>query len=136
MSKVVVGADSLDGYLTEKDLAYLDRMDGLYARAMDSFKILAAGGFSSALANEEKKVIEIYNEMGHVMQEICKEAPGIKVYSFETEEQSHAEASRVIAKLRDIKTGIRIRILHARASEMLFRLAYNRNHSENKTILW
>ena len=100
MSKVVLGADSLDGFLTEKDQNYLARMDGLYERAMDSFKILAAGGFSSALANEEKKVVDIFNDMGHIMQEICKEAPGIKVYSFETDEQSHAEASRVIAKLR------------------------------------
>ena len=136
MSKVVLGADSLDGYLTDKDQNYLARMDGLYARAMDSFKILAGGGFSSALANEEKKVIDIYNEMGHIMQEICKEAPGIKVYSFETEEQSHAEASRVIAKLRDIKTGHNEFVYYTqRAYEMLFRLAYNRNHSDNKNYL-
>ena len=136
MSKVVLGADSLDGYLTEKDQAYLARMDGLYARAMDSFKILAAGGFSSALANEEKKVIDIYNEMGHIMQEICKEAPGIKVFSFETEEQSHAEASRVIAKLRDIRTGHNEFVYYTqRAYELLFRLAYNMNHSDNKNYL-
>lgn len=136
MSKVVLGAESLDGYLTEKDQNYLARMDGLYARAMDSFKILAAGGFSSALANEEKKVIDIYNEMGHIMQEICKEAPGIKVYSFDTEEESHAEASRVIAKLRDIRTGHNEFVYYTqRAYEMLFRLAYNRNHSENKNFL-
>ena len=70
------------------------------------------------------------------MQEICKEAPGIKVYSFETEEQSPADASRVIAKLRDIRTG-RSEFLYytQRAFEMLFRLAYNRNHSDNKNYL-
>ncbi|HNQ96679.1 MAG TPA: uracil phosphoribosyltransferase [Treponemataceae bacterium] len=136
MGRVVLGADSLDGYLTDKDTSYLSRMDVLYARAMESFKILAAGGFSSTLANEEKKVIDIFNEMGHVMQEICKEAPGIKVYSFETEEQSHAEASRVIAKLRDIRTGHKEFVYYTqRAYEMLFRLAYNRNHSDNKNYL-
>ena len=53
MSKVVLGADSLDGYLTEKDQSYLSRMDTLLWQY--SFKILAAGGFSSTLANEEKK---------------------------------------------------------------------------------
>jgi len=136
MSKVVLGADSLDGYLTEKDQSFLARMDSLYARAMDSFKILAAGGFSSTLANEEKKVIDIYNEMGHVMQDICKVAPGIKVYSFETEETSHAEASRVIAKLRDIRTGHNEFVYYTqRAYEMLFRLAYTGNHSDNKNYL-
>ena len=134
MSKVVLGADSLDGYLTESDIGYLSRMDGLYARAMDSFKILAVGGFSSTLANEEKKVIEVFNEMGHIMQEICKQAPGIKVFSFETEEQSHAEASRVIAKLRDIRTGHNEFVYYTqRAYEMLFRLAYNRNYLVVKT---
>ena len=51
MSKIVLGADSLDGYLTESDIGYLSRMDTLYARAMESFKILAVGGFSSTLAN-------------------------------------------------------------------------------------
>src|SRR5574344_1686470 len=126
MSKVVLGAESLDGYLTEKDQNYLARMDGLYSRAMDSFKILAAGGFSSTLATEKKKVIDIYNEMGHIMQDICKEAPGIKVYSFETDEHSHAEASRVIAKLRDIKTGHNEFVYYTqRAYEMLFKLAFN-----------
>jgi uracil phosphoribosyltransferase len=136
MSKVVLGADSLDGYLTEKDQEYLARMDSLYERAMDSFKILAAGGFSSALANEEKKVVDIFNDMGHIMQEICKEAPGIKVYSFETDEQSHAEASRVIAKLRDIRTGHNEFVYYTqRAYEMLFKLAYNCDHSGSKNYL-
>jgi len=126
MSKVVLGADSLDGFL----------MDSLYARAMDSFKILAGGGFSATLANEEKKVIDIYNEMGHVMQDICKAAPQIKVYSFETDEQSHAEASRVIAKLRDIRTGHNEFVYYTqRAYEMLFRLAYTPNHSDTKNYL-
>ncbi len=136
MGKVVVGASALDGFLTEKDTAYLEKMDALYERAMDSFKVISAGGFSTSLANEEKKVIDIYNEMGHIMQDICQESPSIKVYSFETEEESHAEASRVIAKLRDIRTGHREFVYYIqRAYEMLFRLAFNQNHSENKNYL-
>jgi uracil phosphoribosyltransferase len=54
MGKVVLGADSLDGYLTEKDQSYLARMDGLYARAMDSFKILA-GVFQFGAGQRGKK---------------------------------------------------------------------------------
>jgi uracil phosphoribosyltransferase len=74
--------------------------------------------------------------MGHVMQDICKVAPGIKVYSFETEETSHAEASRVIAKLRDIRTGHNEFVYYTqRAYEMLFRLAYTGNHSDSKNYL-
>ncbi len=135
-NKIVLRAESLDGYLTEKDQMYLSKMDSLYERAMRSFKVIAAGGFSSTLANEEKKVIDVFNEMGHNMQEICKEVPGLKVFSFETEEGSHAEASRVIAKLRDIRTGHQEFIYYIqRAYEMLFKLAYTGNHSDNKNYL-
>ena len=104
-SKVILKAEALDGYLTEKDQDYLARMDAMYERALTSFSLISAGGFSSSIANEEKKVIDVFNEMGHLMQEICTEVPALKVFSFETEPSAHAEASRVIAKLRDIKTG-------------------------------
>ncbi len=135
-NKIVLRAESLDGYLTEKDQLYLSKLDSLYERAMRSFKVIGAGGFSSTLANEEKKVIDVFNEMGHNMQEICKEVPGLKVFSFETEEGSHAEASRVIAKLRDIRTGHQEFIYYIqRAYEMLFKLAYTGNHSDNKNYL-
>ncbi len=135
-NKIILKAESLDGYLTEKDQEYLSRMDKLYEKAQASFKVLSNGGFSSELANEEKKVIEVYNEMGQLMQEICKEVPGLKVFSFETEEESHAEASRVIAKLRDSKTSHQEFIYYSqRAYEMLFRLAYGGAHSESKNYL-
>lgn len=135
-SKVILRAEDLDGYLTEKDLDYLSQMDAMYDRAMKSFKVIAAGGFSSTLANEEKKVIDVFNEMGHLMQQICTEVPGLNVYSFVTEEESHAEASRVIAKLRDIRTGHNEFVYYTqRAYEMLFKQAYSGNHTDNKNYL-
>ena len=135
-SKVILRAEDLDGYLTEKDLDYLSQMDAMYDRAMKSFKVIAAGGFSSTLANEEKKVIDVFNEMGHLMQQICTEVPGLNVFSFVTPEESHAEASRVIAKLRDIRTGHNEFVYYTqRAYEMLFRLAYTGNHTDNKNYL-
>lgn len=135
-SKVILKAEDLDGYLTEKDQEFLSRLDSLYEEAMKSFKIISAGGFSSTIANEEKKIISLYNEMGQVMQEVCKEVPSLKVFSFETQEESHAEASRVIAKLRDVKTGHQEFLYYTqRAFEMLFKLAYTTNHSDNKNYL-
>ena len=111
-------------------------MDNLYAKAMDSFKIISSGGFSSTIANEEKKVIDVFNEMGHLMQKICDEVPGLNVFSFKTEEESHAEASRVIAKLRNTKTDHDEFVYYTqRAYEMLFRLAYTGGHSDNKNYL-
>ena len=135
-SKIILKAEDLDGYLTEQDNQYLAEMDNLYAKAMDSFKIISSGGFSSTLASEEKKVIDVFNEMGHLMQKICSEVPGLNVFSFETEEESHAEASRVIAKLRNPKTDHDEFVYYTqRAYEMLFRLAYTGGHSDNKNYL-
>ena len=135
-SKIILKAEDLDGYLTEQDNFYLQEMDNLYAKAMDSFKIISSGGFSSTIANEEKKVIEVFNEMGHLMQKICDEVPGLNVFSFKTEEESHAEASRVIAKLRNTKTDHDEFVYYTqRAYEMLFRLAYTGGHSDNKNYL-
>ena len=135
-SKVILKAEDLDGYLTEKDQEFLSRLDSLYDEAMKSFKVISSGGFSSTIANEEKKIISLYNEMGQVMQDVCKEVPSLKVFSFETQEESHAEASRVIAKLRDVKTGHQEFLYYTqRAFEMLFKLAYTTNHSDNKNYL-
>lgn len=135
-TKIILKAEDLDGYLTEADQAYLKEMDNLYAQAMESFKALDNGSFSSARAAEEKKIISVYNEMGHLMQTICANVPALKVYSFETEEESHAEASRVIAKLRDCRTDHHEFVYYTqRAYEMLFKMAYTGNHSDNKNYL-
>ncbi|ERJ93574.1 uracil phosphoribosyltransferase [Treponema lecithinolyticum] len=135
-SKVILKAEALDGYLTEKDQDYLARMDAMYERALTSFSLISAGGFSSSIANEEKKVIDVFNEMGHLMQEICTEVPALKVFSFETEPSAHAEASRVIAKLRDIKTGHNEFVYYCqRAYEMLFRMAFACDKTDHKNYL-
>ena len=135
-STVILKAEALDGYLTEKDQDYLAQMDAMYKRAMDSFNLISAGGFSSSIANEEKKIIDVFNEMGHLMQEICKEVPALKVFSFATEPSAHAEASRVIAKLRDIRTGHNEFVYYCqRAYEMLFRMAFAGNQTDNKNYL-
>ncbi len=135
-NKIILKAESLDGYLTEADQKYLKQMDTLYEKVLNSFKIIEAGGFSSTLATEEKKIISLFNEMGQLMQEICKQVPALKVFSFEAEKESHAEASRVIAKLRDIRTSHHEFLYYSqRAYEMLFRLAYTSGPSDNKNYL-
>jgi uracil phosphoribosyltransferase len=81
----------------------------------------------------EEKIIQGYDLMGHEMQKICEKHPNIKVYSFVTEETAHAEASRVIAKLRDINTDHQEFLYYSqRAYEMLFRMAYINQHTDKK----
>ena len=120
--KIILKAEDLDGYLTRQDLLDLERLDKMFKETMKSFDPV-----------DEQKIIEGYDKMGHAMQEICASHPNVRVYSFVTEEGAHAEASRVIAKLRDERTDHQEFMYYSqRAYEMLFRMAYTDQHSDKK----
>ncbi|MCR5401371.1 MAG: uracil phosphoribosyltransferase [Treponema sp.] len=120
--KIILKAEDLDGYLTDDDMKELNCLDSMFKETMKYFE-----------PKNEEKIIEGYDKMGHEMQKICSAHPNIKVYSFETEEGAHAEASRVISKLRDIKTSHQEFMYYSqRAYEMLFRMAYTDKHSDKK----
>ncbi|EGC77358.1 hypothetical protein [Treponema denticola] len=40
MGKVIMGAEALDGYLTEDDLRHLNEMNALYQEAIENFAVL------------------------------------------------------------------------------------------------
>ncbi len=124
--KIVLNAEDLDGYLTARDLDDLARLSKMYGEAMKNFSPL-----------DKAATIEHFDKMGQVMQEILREHPSIKVFSFETgEEGSHAEASRVISKLRNVETDTHEFIYYTqRAYEMLFRLAFTESHSKKKNYI-
>ncbi|MDP2790752.1 MAG: uracil phosphoribosyltransferase [Rectinemataceae bacterium] len=136
MNKVILKAEDLDGLLTEADKELLARMDGLYRQAMVSFNYLSSSPSEIGRQREEKNLTELYNTMGSLMQEICKKEPGIQVYSFATPAENHGEASRLIAKLRDVNTGRQEFVYYTqRAFEMLFKLAFGSAGSSNKNYL-
>ncbi len=136
MNKVILKAEDLDGLLTESDKELLARMDGLYRQAMVSFNFLSSASSVAEKKREEKNLTELYNAMGSLMQEICKKEPGIQVYSFATPAENHGEASRLIAKLRDVNTGRQEFVYYTqRAFEMLFKLAFGSASSSNKNYL-
>jgi uracil phosphoribosyltransferase len=135
VNKVILKAQDLDGLLTKNDNDYLAKMDSLYKRAMLSFNNLG-GASDSERHVEEAKLIELYNEMGMFMKEICVREPRIQVYSFSTPPESHAEVSRLIAKLRDEGTGRPEFVYYIqRAFELLFNLAFGGAGSTNKNYL-
>jgi len=112
--KIILKAEDLDGYLTQEDQDDLARLQDMYKDAMKNFEPV-----------NKDAIIKSFDEIGHEMQDICAKHPNIKVYSFVTEQGAHAEASRVISKLRDVKTGHEEFMYYSqRAYEMLFRLAY------------
>jgi len=120
MDKVILNANDLDGYLTDADKSNLNKMNALFDKALGFFPNVQKGQ-----KDAENSLISIYNEMGIFMQEICRQNPRLHVYSFITPHESHSEASRVIAKLRDINTDNNEFVYYIqRAYEMLFKLAW------------
>ncbi len=120
--KIVLKAEDLDGYLTKGDQDKITLLGEMYKEAMQYFD-----------PKDEEKIVGCFDRIGHELQKICKENSQIKVFSFETDEGSHAEASRVISKLRDVNTDHQEFVYYSqRAYEMLFRLAYTDQHADKK----
>lgn len=101
MNRIVLHASDLDGFLTEKDKASIDEIDNMYSGYLELCrKIENAEDKKEA----EKALVENARTTGHKLEEITRANPRIHVYSFETPQEQHGEASRIIAKLRNPKT--------------------------------
>lgn len=136
MSKLILKAQDLDGFLTAEDNDCIARMDAMYHTAMKSFDRISKAAPGDERRGEEAALIEQYNLMGTTMREICSHEPRIQVYSFVSPHESHGEASRLIAKLRDVRTGRQEFVYYIqRAFELLFNLAYGMAGSSNKNYL-
>lgn len=134
-NKIVLKAEALDGYLNNKDKANLDIMSDLYKRAMENYSDLEKYPVDSSQYKKAKEeVVTLYQVMGKHMQDIAHDEDGLKVYAFETHQTKHGEASRIIAKLRDEKTGHEEFVYYIQRSfELLFNLVFseetkNKNH--------
>ena len=122
--KIILKATDLDGYLGETDKGYLAQMNSYYEKATEIFKTIDSRNLKNPDDNDRNNLIEIFNRMGEFMKEIVSDEPRIRVYSFETPVSIHGEASRLIAKLRDVNTKHREFLYYTqRAYELLFNLS-------------
>jgi uracil phosphoribosyltransferase len=136
MNKVILKAEDLDGFLTESDKSAIAGMDGVYREVLASFSLYSASRLEKEREKEKDNLIRLYNNMGKIMQGICSEEPGIQVYSFRTPHETHAEISRIIAKLRDVRTDNEEFIYYIqRAYEKLFYFAWGGMNSTEKNYL-
>ncbi|TVQ25481.1 MAG: uracil phosphoribosyltransferase [Spirochaetaceae bacterium] len=138
MSSVILKAADLDGFLTEHDREAVAEMDALYREVIDASRILDSSQNQTRLASERQKLIDLYNRMGDRMQDITADEPSVNVYSFRTPSKVHGEASRLIAKLRDVRTQHHEFVYYIqRAYELLFNLAFAEpdNHQKNHLIV-
>jgi len=136
MNKVILKAEDLDGWLSHTDRQYIDQMDKVYTEVMKSFSVLDKSSDEKETKKQEENLVRLFTDMGSMMQEICRNEPGLQVYSFQTPQENHAEASRLIAKLRDYRTPNDEFVYYIqRAYEMLFKLAYGGTTGSNKNYL-
>jgi uracil phosphoribosyltransferase len=136
MAKVILRAADLDGYLSDADKNHLAQMDRYYGEAVGAFEALSASRSEVRLKTEKDRLIGLYNCMGKFMQEITTADPSIQVYSFIAPRENHGQASRLIAKLRDIRTSQHEFVYYIqRAYEMLFNFAYTEASGANKNYL-
>jgi uracil phosphoribosyltransferase len=135
-NKIILKAEDLDGYLTDADKDRLSQMDRIYRLVIEHFTALSTSSLEKEQSQEQETLIRLYNEMGSLMQDICKDEPNIQVYSFLTSRENQSEASRLIAKLRDLRTENQEFIYYIqRAYEMLFKLAYGGMPRTNKNYI-
>ncbi len=136
MNKIVLNASDLDGYLTDVDKRNLARLDDCYRGALGLFEKLSAACGGDDEIKVRNRLIALYDEMGNAMQAITDREPRIQVYAWETPPSSHGEVSRLIAKLRDVRTGQHEFIYYTqRAYELLFNLAYGGTREESRNHL-
>ena len=135
-NKVVLTSTDLDGYLTENDQKLLSKMNSYYSEAVEIFKSISSSSNEEPAPDDRKKLIKNFSEMGEFMKEIVANEPRISVYSFETPTSIHGEASRLIAKLRDVNTKHGEFLYYTqRAYELLFNLSLYGDDQTKKNYL-
>lgn len=120
-NKVILHATDLDGFLQESDKEKIEHTNRLYEESLKACSEIENANNSVQLAAAEKHLTESSASIGSYLEEIISKESKIHVYCFETPDQQHTEASRLIAKLRDPKTGHEEFLYYIqRAYELLF----------------
>ena len=134
--QILLTADDLDGYLNSDDWAHIEDLDELYKAVMLECSVLEKISQPSDRAASRKNLISLYNRIGHRIQEISDQHPPINVYSFQLPQSSGGEVSRLIAKLRDVRTSHHEFLYYIqRAYELLFHFAFHSGDHQNKNYL-
>ncbi len=126
MGSVILKAQDLDGYLNASDKRTIEEVNARFDQALESFRLLSAAGPGAGSGEAiTGGLISLYNELGHLMKEIVSKEPHLNVYSFGTPREVHGEVSRLIAKLRDVRTERPEYLYYTqRAYELLFNFAF------------
>ena len=115
--KIILHATDLDGFLLDNDKKHLEEIERMYEESTECFKLLENGRTREV----EDRLVASSRSIGHKLSEITKENDRLHIYSFDTPSEMHGNASRIISKLRDPKTGHEEFLYYIqRAYEILF----------------
>ena len=127
MSTFIQQASQFQDALTSKDCELISNIEADFQNLFPLFEQ------QSHHHNQTQELVLAYNNLGKKMKAALKAEPNIHVYGFETPSLVHAEASRLIARLRDKNTE-RPEFVYSiqRAYEMLFHFAFNLHRKQEK----
>ncbi|MGH4037391.1 MAG: uracil phosphoribosyltransferase [Sphaerochaeta sp.] len=125
MNKIILHATDLDGFLTEDDKKAIDTVGTMYQTSLKHCTTLGQSSNEKELEEAKEGLVKSSAEIGRYLKDFCANEPNIHVYSFETPQENHGQASRLISKLRDPKTGHEEFLYYIqRAYEMMFSHIY------------
>lgn len=121
-NKIILHATDLDGFLTEEDKKALKETETMYDESLFLCATLEKKGEDE---EAKAKLVEVARNIGHKLEDITGANDRIHVYSFDTPNEMHGNCSRIIAKLRDPRTGHEEFLYYIqRAYEILFPLVF------------
>lgn len=125
MNKIILHATDLDGFLTEDDKKAIETVGTKYQTSLTHCETLGNSTTELELEQARKGLIDSAADVGRYLKKFCEKEPNIHVYSFETPQENHGQASRLIAKLRDPNTCHEEFLYYIqRAYEMMFSHVY------------
>lgn len=119
--KVILHATDLDGFLRDDDKAKIEHVRSLYEKSIDACARIESSDDPQSKAKAEDDLVRSSAEIGAYLNEVVSNEPSIHVYCFESPQEQHGAASRLIAKLRDPNTDHEEFLYYIqRAYELLF----------------
>lgn len=120
--KIILHATDLDGYLTDEDKNNIEKISKLYE---ESEKACISLDKNFDDKNAQETLVSSARNIGHFLRGITADNNRIHTYCFETPQEQHGEASRIIAKLRSPKTSHEEFLYYIqRAYELMFTHAF------------
>ena len=103
-NKVILHATDLDGFLKDNDKELITKVRTLYERSLKACDVIDNTTDEATLNEAKQELVASSSEIGRFLKSSLKTEKNIHVYCFESPEELHGEASRLIAKLRDPRT--------------------------------